>query len=163
MGVFIFNSVLHRGQLDGASGVGVDDTDGASFTVGVPPPGDSGIFSLKSAPLDVAGGVSGGDSEPGESGGDPGGESAPESGGDPGGDSAPESMGESGGEPGGESASSLSWLEEIRLVAELKKEEPKPNILPDTASAAAAGGLFPSPPARPPKPPKNFPVTDSVA
>lgn len=98
-------------------------------------------------------------------GGESGAESGSESGGDPGGDSASESMGESGGEPGGESGgepggelafSSSSAFTDMRLVAELRSEDPNPNILPDTASGAGGFGTSVSPPK-----PNNFPVTDS--
>lgn len=92
----------------------------------------------------LAGGVSGAESE---SGGDPGGEKG-ESGGEPG----PES-GESGGEPGGDS-SGFSSSPVTRVVAELRREDPKLNIW-----EAAAGGFADS--VNPPKPPNSFPVTDS--
>lgn len=168
----VFSCVLHRGQLAHVSSAGVAATGGVSFGS---TRSAAGASSGGSEPLDesrfleLGGGVSGGDSEP-ESGGVPGGESAPESmgesggdpgaesGGDPGGVSSGEPGAESGGEPGGDSAFSSSGFVEIRLVAELRREEPNPNIFPETASGA--GGFAAS--VRLPKPPNNFPVTDSV-
>ena len=100
--------------------------------------------------LDLAGGVSGAESE---SGGDPGAENG-ESGGEPG--------SESGGDPGGDSGS-LSSSPVTRLVAELRRDEPKLNICDAAAGglAALAGALDGS--ISPPKPPNSFPVTDSAA
>lgn len=81
----------------------------------------SGAFSSRSTEmvlggfLVLGGGVSGAESE---SGGEPGPERG-ESGGEPG----PESAGESGGEPFALSSSPVT-----RLVAELKRDDPKLNI-----------------------------------
>lgn len=76
----------------------------------------------------LAGGVSGAESEsggdPGAEKGESGGEPGPESGGEPG----PESAGESGGDPGGESSAAFSSSPVTRLVAELKRDDPKLNI-----------------------------------
>lgn len=120
-------------------------------------------FSRETARLGAfleAGGVSG----LSESGGDPGaekGESGGELGGEPGAEKG-ESGGEPAGEPAGESAgepafSSTESTESVvmRLVAELKMDEPKPNIW-----EAAAGGLAVS--VKPPNPLNIFPVTDSA-
>lgn len=64
-----------------------------------------------------------------------GGDSEPESGRDPGGESASDPTGESGGDPGGDAGGDFDSSPEMRLVAELRMEEPKPNIFPDTLSA----------------------------
>lgn len=116
-----FSSTLQRGQLSLVMGAEA----GAGSA--------SGAFSSCStemvlgALLDLAGGVSGAESE---SGGDPGAEKG-ESGGDPGsesgGEPGPESAGESGGDPGGEPAA-FSSSPVTRLVAELKRDDPKLNI-----------------------------------
>lgn len=103
--------------------------------------------------MDLAGGVSGAESEsggdPGAEKGESGGEPGPESGGEPG----PESAGESGGDPGGEPAAFSSSPVTI-LAAELNSDDPKLNIW-----EAAAGGFADS--VKPPKPPNSFPVTES--
>lgn len=104
----VFSSTWHSGQVWPASGGG-----GAQVFSSCSEEMALGGF------LDLAGGVSGAESE---SGGDPGGEKG-ESGGEPG----PESAGESGGDPGGESAASAPSPVTI-LVAELKREDPKLNI-----------------------------------
>lgn len=108
-----FSSTLHRGQLSLAvqveAGAGLASAAFSSCSTEI----DLGGFLL------LAGGVSGADSE---SGGDPGPEKG-ESGGEPG----PESASESGGEPGGVSAA-LSSSPVTRLVAELKRDDPKLNI-----------------------------------
>lgn len=107
--------------------------------------------------MDLAGGVSGAESEsggePGAEKGESGGEPGPESGGEPGPESAGDSGGDPGGDPGGES-SALSASPETMLVAEDKRDEPKLNIC-----EAAAGGLADS--VSPPRPPNSFPATDS--
>ncbi len=117
----MLSSTLQRGQLSLVAEAGV----GAGLS--------AGAFSSCSTEmllggfLDLAGGVSGAESE---SGGDPGGEKG-ESGGEPGpesgGEPGPESAGESGGDPGGESAGFSSSPVTI-LEAELRSDEPKLNI-----------------------------------
>lgn len=117
----MFSSTLQRGQFSLVVEAGAGEGSAA------------GGFSSCSTEmvlggfLDLAGGVSGAESE---SGGDPGGEKG-ESGGEPGpesgGEPGPESAGESGGDPGGESAS-FSSSPVTRLVAELKRDDPKLNI-----------------------------------
>lgn len=111
-----FSSTWHNGQLSptvGAGGAEVFSSRPAEMVLG--------------GSLDLAGGVSGAESE---SGGDPGGEKG-ESGGEPGpesrGDPGPESAGESGGDPGGDSSALLASPVTM-LVAELKREDPKVNI-----------------------------------
>lgn len=157
----MFSCVLHSGQLAGIC-AGTESGALRSTTRSVVGASSGGLETLaESGILELGGGDSGGDSEP-ESGGVPGGESAPESmgesGGDPGAESGGEPGGVSSGEPGGDSTFSSSGFVDIRLVAELKREEPNPNIFPETASAA--GGFADS--VRLPRPPNNFPVTDSV-
>lgn len=116
MGVSVeptFSSTLHRGQFSLVAG--------AEAGTGL----ISGAFSSRSTEmvlggfLVLGGGVSGAESE---SGGEPGPERG-ESGGEPG----PESAGESGGDPGGEPFA-LSSSPVTRLVAELKRDDPKLNI-----------------------------------
>lgn len=104
----IFSSTWQSGQVSLAFGAGGGEVFSSCSTEMV-----LGGF------LDLAGGVSGAESE---SGGDPGVEKG-ESGGEPG----PESAGESGGDPGGES-SALVLSPVTILVAELKREDPKLNI-----------------------------------
>lgn len=112
-----FRSTLQRGQLFLAAEAGAAAGAGAGAGLA------AGAFSSFSTEmvlrgfLDLAGGVSGAESE---SGGDPGAEKG-ESGGEPG----PESAGESGGDPGGEAFSSSPVT---MLVAELKSDDPKLNI-----------------------------------
>lgn len=101
-----FSATLQRGQLSLAGSAAAGFSSRSTEMV-------LGGF------LDLAGGVSGAESE---SGGDPGAEKG-ESGGEPG----PESTGESGGDPGGETAA-FSSSPVTRLDAELKSDEPKLNI-----------------------------------
>lgn len=112
----MFSATLQRGQLSL-----VVETEGAEALSSCSTEMVLGGF------LDLAGGVSGAESE---SGGDPGGEKG-ESGGEPGtesgGEPGPESAGESGGDPGGESAA-VSFSPVTILVAELKSDDPKLNI-----------------------------------
>lgn len=107
----MFSSTLQRGQLplvvEAGAGAGAGLTTGASSFCSTE--------MVLGGFLDLAGGVSGAESE---SGGDPGGEKG-ESGGEPG--------PESGGDPGGESAA-LSSSPVTRLVAELNRDDPKLNI-----------------------------------
>lgn len=140
-----FSSTLQRGQLSLVTEAGAGGDGGEA----------RGAFSSCSTEmplrgfLDFAGGVSGAESE---SGGDPGAEKG-ESGGEPGPESGGEPGPESGGDPGGESGA-FSSSPVTRLVAELKSDDPKLNIV-----EAAAGGFAVS--VNPPKPPNNFPATDS--
>lgn len=114
-----FSSTLHRGQLSFDVGAGAGG--GAALA--------TGSFSSCSTErvlggfLDLAGGVSGAESE---SGGDPGGENG-ESGGEPGPESGGEPASEPGGDPGG-GAAAFSSSPETRLLAELKSDDPKLNI-----------------------------------
>lgn len=112
-----FSSTSQRGQFSLVAEAGT----GAGLA--------AGVFSSCSTEmvlrgfLDLAGGVSGAESE---SGGDPGGEKG-ESGGEPGSESIGDPGPESGGDPGGESAAFPSSPVTI-LVAELKSDDPKLNI-----------------------------------
>lgn len=107
-----FSSMLHRGQFSLVAGAGAGM---GLFSRAFP----SSSMVVLGGFLVFAGGVSGAESE---SGGDPGAERG-ESGGEPG----PESAGESGGDPGGEFIA-LSSSPVTRLVAELKRDDPKLNI-----------------------------------
>lgn len=133
-----FSSTVQRGQVLITFGAG----GGADSAAGGP-----SSCSTALGFLELAGGVSGTKSEsgadPGAENGESGGEPGPESGGEPG----PES-----GDPGGDSGA-LTSSPETRFVAELRSE-PKLNI-----GDAAAGGFADS--VNPPKPPNNFPATDS--
>lgn len=118
-----FRSTLQRGQLSLAAEAGAGSGAGAGLAAGA-----VSSFSTEMVLrgfLDLAGGVSGAESEsggdPGAEKGESGGEPGPESGGEPG----PESAGESGGDPGGEAFSSSPVT---MLVAELKSDDPKLNI-----------------------------------